>query len=126
MHLIFVFFFVCFQCQMYGFQDVSNLFYIYELPEEYWWRWPKASADCKSQGYISHEHSLNSGIGPPIDLDSGLFLTWHFSLFSSLYNRMKRSSRRTLDPEVDYIAKAFENNLAIFNTLESKNVYNTL
>jgi Exostosin family len=43
--------------------------------------------------------SYSTGIGPPILPDQGLFLTWHFSLFSSLFNRMKRSKRRTLDPE---------------------------
>ena len=42
---------------------------------------------------------LLPGIGPPILPDDGLFLTWHFSLFSSLFNRMKRSKRRTYDPE---------------------------
>lgn len=81
----------------------SPKFYLYELPEIYWWRWPKSTADCNSQGYLSHEHAINSGIGPPINLDDGLFLTWHFSLFSSLYNRMKRSSRRTSNPEVQNI-----------------------
>ena len=75
------------------------LFYIYPLEEKYWWRWPKPGTDCKKSGYLSHEHAENSAIGPPIDLDSGLYLTWHFSLFNSLYNRMKRSSRRTMDPE---------------------------
>ncbi|CAM9340148.1 unnamed protein product, partial [Ectocarpus fasciculatus] len=31
--------------------------------------------------------------------DRGLFSTWHFSMFNSLHNRLKRSSRRTRDPE---------------------------
>ena len=43
--------------------------------------------------------SDSTGMGPPILPDEGLFLTWHFSLFSSLFNRMKRSKRRTFDPE---------------------------
>jgi len=72
---------------------------MYDLPEKFWWRWPQASADCEKNGYLNHIHSINSGIGPAVNLDNGLFLTWHFSLFSSLYNRLKRSSRRTLDPE---------------------------
>lgn len=38
-------------------------------------------------------------MGTPLLPDEGLFLTWHFSLFSSLFNRMKRSRRRTFDPE---------------------------
>jgi hypothetical protein len=38
-------------------------------------------------------------MGPPLRIEDGLFLTWHFSLFSSLFNRMKRSKRRTFDPE---------------------------
>lgn len=75
------------------------LFYMYDLGEEFWWRWPVDGSDCSGNGYVGHEHKENSGIGPLIDADSGLYLTWHFSLFSSLYNRMKRSSRRTLDPE---------------------------
>lgn len=74
------------------------LFYIYNLSEEYWWRWPINGSDCSGNGYVGHEHKENSGIGPLINADDGLYLTWHFSLFSSLYNRMKRSSRRTLDP----------------------------
>ena len=82
-----------------GSNSSEPLFYIYPLDESYWWRWPKEGSDCNAAGYLSHEHSQNSGIGPPIDLDSGLYLTWHFSLFSSLYNRFKRSTRRTLDPE---------------------------
>ena len=72
---------------------------MYPLDEEYWWRWPKEDAPCKSVGYIDNAQAANSGIGPPINLDSGLYYTWHFSLFNSLYNRFKRSSRRTLDPE---------------------------
>ena len=43
-------------------------------------------------------YHLHSGMGPAIRPDDGLFLTWHFSLFSSLFNRLKRSSRRTRDP----------------------------
>jgi hypothetical protein len=39
------------------------------------------------------------GMGLPLRAEDGLFLTWHFSLFSSLFNRMKRSKRRTFDPE---------------------------
>lgn len=38
-------------------------------------------------------------MGPPIISNSGLYLTWHFSLFSSLYNRLKRSKSRTYNPE---------------------------
>ena len=74
-------------------------FYMYEMPEEFWWRWPKEGTDCSENGYVGHEHAVNSGMGPLLIPEDGLFLTWHFSLFSSLYNRMKRSSRRTLDPE---------------------------
>lgn len=77
----------------------DKLFYIYDLPEEFWWRWPKPSADCSKNGYVGHDHALYSGMGPPINESDGLYLTWHFSLFSSMFNRMKRSKRRTLDPE---------------------------
>ena len=41
--------------------------------------------------FTGHEHAALSGMGLPIVPDDGLFLTWHFSLFSSLFNRMKRS-----------------------------------
>ena len=74
-------------------------FYMYELDKEFWWRWPKPGTDCSENGYVGHEHAELSGMGPAIIPENGLFLTWHFSLFSSLYNRMKRSRRRTKDPE---------------------------
>ena len=74
-------------------------FFMYDLPEEFWWRWPDPGTDCSENGYVGHEHAENSGLGPLLIPEDGLFLTWHFSLFSSLYNRMKRSSRRTLDPD---------------------------
>ena len=78
----------------------DSLFYIYELPEEFWWRWPHPGTEqsCKENGYLGHEHAELSAIGRPIRPDDGLFLTWHFSMFNSLYNRLKRSSRRTKDP----------------------------
>eukprot|EP01038_Epipyxis_sp_PR26KG_P010631 gene10631-14276_t len=75
------------------------LFYMYELEEKFWWRWPIPGADCSENGYVGHDHAELSGIGPAILPDDGLFLTWHFSLFSSLFNRLKRSSRRTFDPD---------------------------
>ena len=74
-------------------------FYMYELPEEFWWRWPNAGTDCSENGYVGHEHAQLSGLGPAVLPEDGLFLTWHFSMFSSLFNRIKRSKRRTLDPE---------------------------
>ena len=126
----------------------NKLFYMYELDESFWWRWPDPKADCTQNGYLDHPHALLSGddpphtvlliyitckiptiltssphhlfsddpphtepltyiyhtstpltgMGPAIRPDDGLFLTWHFSLFSSLFNRLKRSSRRTRDP----------------------------
>ncbi|RYG64523.1 hypothetical protein EON64_13805 [archaeon] len=78
----------------------KQLFYIYELPEEFWWRWPREGTEqaCKENGYLGHEHAENSAIGRLLDADSGLFLTWHFSMFNSLYTRLRRSSRRTRDP----------------------------
>eukprot|EP01041_Mallomonas_annulata_P008885 gene8885-18397_t len=80
--------------------DVSHLlYYIYDLPKEYWWRWPKNTTDCVDSGYLSHEHSELHGYGQPLIPENGLFLTWHFSLFNSLHNRLIRSRRRTMDPE---------------------------
>jgi hypothetical protein len=55
--------------------------------------------DCSANGYVGHEHAVLSGMGTPISGEEGLYLTWHFSLFSSLFNRLKRSRRRTFDPE---------------------------
>ena len=74
-------------------------FFMYELPEDLWWRWPAPGTDCSENGYVGHEHAALSGMGTPINPDNGLFLTWHFSLFSSLFNRLKRSHRRTMDPD---------------------------
>lgn len=78
----------------------TEYFYMYDLPEEFWWRWPVNGTEkvCTENGYLSNVHAEYSGIGVPIIPEDGLFLTWHFSMFSSLYNRFKRSSRRTKDP----------------------------
>jgi xyloglucan galactosyltransferase MUR3 len=48
---------------------------------------------------MSNDHSRFSGMGGPLDLDNGMMNTWHFSMFSSIFNRLRRSSRRTLNPE---------------------------
>lgn len=77
----------------------NKLFYMYDLEESFWWRWPTKHSDCSGNGYVGHEHAELSGIGRPINLTQGLFLTWHFSLFSSLFNRYKRSPHRTMDPD---------------------------
>jgi hypothetical protein len=44
--------------------------------------------------------ALLLGFGNIIDLDLGMMNTWHWSLFSSIFNRLKRSRRRTLDPKL--------------------------
>jgi len=82
-------------------KEITQYYYIYPLDEEYWWRWPKPDTDCNNDnnGYVGHEHSELSGLGRLLNADDGLFLTWHFSLFSSLYNRLTRSRRRTMDPD---------------------------
>lgn len=82
-------------------KEFTQYYYIYPLEEEYWWRWPKPGTDCNNDnnGYVGHEHSELSGLGRLLNADDGLFLTWHFSLFSSLYNRLTRSRRRTMDPD---------------------------
>ena len=83
-----------------NFLNLSHVYYyIYDLPDKYSWRWPKNSTECGDSGYLSHEHSELSGYGRPLIPDNGLFLTWHFSLFNSVYNRLIRSKRRTYDPE---------------------------
>jgi len=73
---------------------------MYDLPEEFWWRWPINTTECHEGGYLTYNHSLLSGIGKVINAEDGLFLTWHFSLFSSLYNRLKRSRKRIRDPSL--------------------------
>ena len=77
----------------------DRLFYMYELEEKYWWAWPEPNSDCSRNKYVKAVYANLSGIGPPIAPEDGLFMTWHFSIFSALYNRYKRSKRRTLDPE---------------------------
>jgi len=80
--------------------DVTTLkFFMYDLPEDYWWRWPKNTSDCVDSGYVSHNHSQLSGIGKLLDINSGLFFSWHGSIFSSMFNRLKRSKRRTRNPD---------------------------
>jgi hypothetical protein len=39
-------------------------------------------------------------MGIALNLSLGLTHTWHFSLFSSLFNRLRHSHRRTLDPSL--------------------------
>ena len=77
----------------------GKLFYMYPMEEKYWWRWPGNNTDCSKNKYVQHFHGLNSGVGPPINLDDGLFLTWHFSIFHAMWNRLKRSKWRTMDPD---------------------------
>ncbi len=79
----------------------NSKYYIYNLTEEFWWRWPKngTQQSCIENGYLGHEHTELSAIGRPIIPDDGLFLTWHFSMFNSIFNRLKRSSRRTYNPD---------------------------
>lgn len=83
-------------------------FYIYPLGQEFWWRWPNCSADNPFQTYAQ-----NSGIGPVLDEQRGIFDTYQFSLFSSMFQRLKRSSRRTRDPEqADLFIIPFDYSLA--------------
>jgi hypothetical protein len=78
----------------------SGLFYMYDLEEKYWWRYPDPSVNCnKSNGYLPSDAHRNSGMGESIDMDKGLFSSWHGSIFNALFNRLKRSVRRTRDPE---------------------------
>ena len=77
----------------------NKLFYMYDLPEEYWWRWPADSTTCEDGAPVSDNHKEYSGIGKLVSPDDGLYLTSHWGMFSSLYNRFKRSKRRTPDPE---------------------------
>ena len=80
--------------------DLGRKFYIYELPEIFWWRWPdERNSTCKGNKYVDNQHAENRAVGRPIRPESGLFLTWHFSMFNALYNRFVRSKRRTLNPD---------------------------
>ena len=42
----------------------NKLFYMYELDETFWWRWPDPKADCSQNGYLDHPHALLSGDPP--------------------------------------------------------------
>lgn len=75
----------------------DGLYYIYPWSESFYWRFPLDNATCKSSG-LQHYMMENSGIGRSVDSDMGLFETWHHAMFSSLWNRLKRSRRRTQDP----------------------------
>jgi hypothetical protein len=81
-------------------QPADGLFYMYELEQKFWWRYPASTVNCnKSKGYLPTGAYRNAGLGDTLDLDMGLFSTWHFSMFNSLFNRLRRSARRTRDPE---------------------------
>lgn len=84
-------------------RDRNKKFYIYDWGQRFWWRWPEINEDaiayCKKNVYVELNQSKLSATGEPLDLDIGLFNTWHFSLFNALYNRLRRSSRRTLNPD---------------------------
>ena len=41
----------------------KSLFFMYDLPETFWWRWPIRSSDCSGNGYLGHEHAELSGYG---------------------------------------------------------------
>lgn len=86
-------------CLFSGFFGSEHRFYIYDLDEEYWWSWPYNFDNCSTYGYLSKSHSELSGIGAPLFPENGLFNTWHFSLFNSLFNRLRRSKYRTRNPE---------------------------
>ena len=40
----------------------KKLFYMYEMDESFWWRWPDPKADCSQNGYLDHPHALLSGV----------------------------------------------------------------
>jgi hypothetical protein len=75
----------------------ARKFYMYSLDKRYWWAWP--DQECPPNGLVRPEQQEMSGMGRPINLDKGLFATWENSLFSNIYNQLKRSSRRTYDPQ---------------------------
>ena len=82
-----------------GSASVPSLFYIYPLGQDYWWRWPRPDSDCRKSNYLSHDGSHLSGTGALLNSSIGYFSTWHFSLFNSVFNRLRRSNRRTRDPD---------------------------
>jgi len=98
---------ICLQwVQVWASKEVK--FYIYPLGQEFWWRWPNCTSDSPFTNYAQ-----NSGIGPVLDEARGLFDTYQFSMFSSMYQRLKRSGRRTRDPEqADVFVIPFDYSLA--------------
>lgn len=109
-------------------RDRKKMFYIYDLGlfgDQWWWAWPSMNTSCGSNPYLNNNHSILAGLGEPLDLDSGLFGTWHFSLFNSLYNRLRRSPRRTMDPEkASFFLIPYD--LALDGYLDRRNCQNRL
>lgn len=83
-------------------KDKNKKFYIHEFLEykdQFEWGWPPMNISCQGNTYLDNSFALNEGYGEIIDQDVGLYGTWHFSLFNSLFNRLKKSPRRTFDAE---------------------------
>jgi hypothetical protein len=55
-------------------------FYMYPLPEKYWWTWPLPQSNCSRHGQLSHLHSENMGkinnLYHFLSFFSDLSLTW--------------------------------------------------
>jgi hypothetical protein len=79
--------------------NLTLKYFIYEMDDKFIWSWPNKFDNCSKYGYLTESHSNLSGIGTPLIPENGLFNTWHFSLFNSLYNRLKFSKYRTRNPE---------------------------
>ena len=42
--------------------ESAEKYYIYPLPQKFWWRWPDINSNCTSHGQISNDHAQYSGM----------------------------------------------------------------
>ena len=73
----------------------DGLFYIYEWPDVPISMYPKPEATLFRNSSYSHGFNGNHGVGDTINKDIGLFNSWQFSMFRSLFNRLYVHPRRT-------------------------------
>ena len=76
----------------------SQYFYIYEWPNNLQDVYPPPGAQLDGNAAYSHDFYDNGGAGKMVDGDSGMFVTWQFSLFKNLMSRLRVSEYRTRDP----------------------------
>ena len=82
----------------------GSLFYVYDWPKVPYSSLPDTNASLHVNSTYSHTFSRNSGLGDVLQTEIGLFQTWQFGLYHSLFNRLLLHPMRTRDPQ---LASAF-------------------